>query len=139
MSKQQQIRVNYAILCDDIRREDNGKLLSIGIYASDILLQRFPGVMSLSLLLHASVKKDIATALKIRYRAEFDNPEIPTYEARAGGDLQVMKSDGSDEVFIPVPQVPITVSGSGRLQIHYRLDGNRWKLLLSKGIKQSTS
>ena len=33
-------RIRYAILCDDIRKEDNGKGLLIGVYSGDLVLAK---------------------------------------------------------------------------------------------------
>jgi hypothetical protein len=34
--------IEYTLLCEDVRREDNGKLLLIGMFANSILLPSFP-------------------------------------------------------------------------------------------------
>lgn len=36
------IDVKYVLVCDDIRREDNGKELIIGLYSRDIVALKFP-------------------------------------------------------------------------------------------------
>lgn len=35
-------RFNYFLICDDIRREDNGKEILIGVYNDEILVQSLP-------------------------------------------------------------------------------------------------
>lgn len=35
-------RYAHSIFCDDVRREDNGKHLHIGVYASQMLVREFP-------------------------------------------------------------------------------------------------
>ena len=35
----------FTIICDDIRREDNGKLVIIGMYAPDIIIPQIPFVL----------------------------------------------------------------------------------------------
>jgi len=45
------IKIEYAIICDDIRREDNGKLIIIGVYGSDITVPVYPVSLSLGILI----------------------------------------------------------------------------------------
>lgn len=140
MAKSLPIKIDYAILSDDIRHENNGKLILVGIYASDILLPTFPSALAFQLLMHGSVTSDCTVAIKVRYRAEFDDSETPKYEVKAGGDLQVSRSSkDSNEIFVPIPKVPIEFRGPGRLLVHYQLDGGRWRPLLTKSIKLSPS
>lgn len=44
------VKIAYAILCDDVRREDNGKNIFIGVYANDIVFPSFPAVTTLRLV-----------------------------------------------------------------------------------------
>jgi hypothetical protein len=46
------LEVKYAIVCDDIRTEDNGKDIIIGVYNDKILVRSFPAALALSLWLH---------------------------------------------------------------------------------------
>lgn len=43
------LALDYAVVCDAVRREDNGKLIFIGVYGRHIGLRRFPADLSLSL------------------------------------------------------------------------------------------
>lgn len=36
---------SYAIFADDVRREDNGKLLLIGVYIDDLIVPKFPAAI----------------------------------------------------------------------------------------------
>ncbi|AZO68633.1 MULTISPECIES: hypothetical protein [unclassified Mesorhizobium] len=38
MQKPKKLVFKFACLCDDVRREDNGKMILIGVYGSDIVL-----------------------------------------------------------------------------------------------------
>lgn len=135
MSQSPQIKIDHAILCDDVRQENNGKLILIGVYSTDILVHHFPSTLNLSLFLHGSVQANGNASIKVRYRVDFDDEDLTRYEATASGELSVAKSDDSDEIVVPLPKVPIECRGSGSLQIHYRIDDSRWKPLLSRWIK----
>lgn len=42
------VKFHNSILCDMIRREDNGKLLLIGVYGGDVLLQSYPTTLNIA-------------------------------------------------------------------------------------------
>ncbi len=45
------LKVLYSLLCDDIRREDNGKLIIIGLYGADVVLPVAPVALRFDYLL----------------------------------------------------------------------------------------
>lgn len=61
------LRVKSTLLCDSIRREDNGKLLLIGVYPGDILFASYPATFSgyILSLITASVDGPTPCQLKI--------------------------------------------------------------------------
>ncbi len=46
------LKMQYALVCDDVRREDSGKLILIGVYARDIRLTSVPATLVLSLVVN---------------------------------------------------------------------------------------
>jgi hypothetical protein len=42
MTRTKEAKLDYWLLCDMIRREDNGKLIIVGLYAPDIVVQAVP-------------------------------------------------------------------------------------------------
>jgi hypothetical protein len=50
------IQVHSLILCDDVRREESGKDILIGVYSGDILVPQFPAALSLSLWAEYTVR-----------------------------------------------------------------------------------
>lgn len=53
-------RVVTAVVCDDIRREDNGKEILIGVYTTDLRLQGYPAQIPVSvwILLEGTLAKE---------------------------------------------------------------------------------
>jgi hypothetical protein len=39
------VKHRYSIVCDDVRREDNGKLMLVGVYGGTIVVPQFPAVL----------------------------------------------------------------------------------------------
>jgi hypothetical protein len=58
----------YTLMCDDVRREDNGKLLLIGVYQDTILVPQFPTMMGLTFF--ASLESDRPGTWSMRMRVE---------------------------------------------------------------------
>jgi len=51
------VSLKFSLICDEVRREDNGKLLIIGLYLPDIVVPQLPFVLS-SLTLFLSLESD---------------------------------------------------------------------------------
>jgi hypothetical protein len=46
------IDVDYAFFCDDVRREDNGKFIFVGVYTQQLSIATFPQLLNLSFFIH---------------------------------------------------------------------------------------
>ena len=46
-----QPKVEFALICDDVRREDSGKLMVIGLYAANMSFKTFPANTKFAILL----------------------------------------------------------------------------------------
>ncbi len=51
------VSFEYALICDDVRREGNGKFIFIGVYGNNILLDAFPATIRLRLVTRLIPKK----------------------------------------------------------------------------------
>jgi len=72
-------KIEYAIVCDDVRREDNGKFIIIGAYGSDIRVSSSPANLRLSLLVATRSETEHQTLVSIRVTLDgkqiFETPE----------------------------------------------------------------
>lgn len=134
MGSKPSVSIDYAILCDEIRQEDNGKLLVIGMYTGDILIGNFPGTLPLTILLHGQSDADCSVPIEIRFTVEFEDDK--PFTASAGGDLNIKGTAQRKEFFTPLPKVPIEFRDKGRLLIDYRIDKKRWRRLIDKRVDQ---
>jgi hypothetical protein len=55
------IDIDFAFICDEVRREDNGKLLIIGVYTNDIIVMNFPVNLLLAVVVGFNVDEPIET------------------------------------------------------------------------------
>lgn len=49
------LKIETAVLCDDVRLEINGKLILIGVYTGDVVIPKFPNSVSVMLFLMGQV------------------------------------------------------------------------------------
>lgn len=134
MANKQLVKIDYAILCDDIRQENNGKLIIIGMYSGDILVSNLPGSILVATLLHGHADADSSITIEVRFRAEFDDAD--PFTVAAEGNLEIRGTDRSKEFFTPLPKMMIEARGKGEISFDYRLDKKRWKTLLRKRINR---
>jgi hypothetical protein len=71
MTEHAELRFDTTILCDDIRREDTGKLILIGVYQTNIVASHFP--VELSLFVHAEGEVIEAGAVTATFTVEDDS------------------------------------------------------------------
>ena len=62
------IAIPTAIVCDDIRREDNGKEFLVGVYSADIIPMAMPVVFGLSFWVPIEVKRQGNTNVNFRIK-----------------------------------------------------------------------
>lgn len=76
-------RVRAAILCDDVRQEDNGKGLLIGVYGRQLLAGQRPTMIGLNLQLAFDVDAD-QNEVELRMRALSERVQKLTLNAVRG-------------------------------------------------------
>ena len=115
-----------AILCDDIRIEDNGKFMLLGVYSGGIIVPQMPIKLSYCLYLEAiptdtepkeySVKVDGPDGLALQIKAKFS--------AKESGKI----------VSLHPPPFGIEVSKPGDIEASISTDEENWFPLFSKSI-----
>lgn len=85
--------VGNTIFCDDIRREDNGKALLIGVYTGDLVVQDLPTKLRLS----AWVRLTGMDRGKHDIRLRFDFPGAEPLEVE--GQAEVTDPEETDDLF----------------------------------------
>lgn len=122
-------QLEYAILCDDVRREDNGKFLIIGVYVEDIRVPVFPYNL----------------ALWLWTRMKFARSDDYVVEFRAVGDgdrqlLQIQKVtvkvlNHSKPMIISLARMMLQLQAPGTAIFQWRIAGEQdWTDALSIDI-----
>lgn len=96
----------YTIICDDVRREDNGKVMAIGIYFGAITVPQLPFVMTMTFfqLLEADRVGNWS------WRSKLQHLETGKEIFQAGGGISVQVPGLALNV-LRFPNVPLIAAG----------------------------
>lgn len=115
--------VKYAIICDDIRKEDTGKLILIGVYSRDIRVAAFPATLVLSLCVGIESdepkESDIYLQCMIGDNIKF-NAEIRVEVQEAGSGVMTLP-----------PFVLNNITEGGIIVFKFKIDEADWQTVAS--------
>lgn len=121
------LKFKCVVICDDIRREDNGKQILIGVYSGNIVVEKFPANLVLSAWLQctASETGDIPLNLRIV------NGEK---EAVAGGSGKVHVEVAAENMSLTIPRLLVQVSTEDTLTFQVQQHHGRWTSVHRIGV-----
>jgi hypothetical protein len=136
------IKATTVLLADQIRREDNGKALIIGVYTGDVLLGAIPSVMPFALWLElefsgASLSPQLDLELRVRVVGKDKSADYEThqkYHIALQGNVQQNRIKS----VLVINGVPAHIKQEGKLEVSIRPDGGRWKTVLQKAVSQAS-
>jgi hypothetical protein len=124
------LEVREVLVCDDIRREDNGKAILIGVYVGDIVANSFPLNLRLCFWLQGHASKGIG-ARDAQFKIELTNQDVEPLYLNAKFDAPPEDKVGGVLVFAGVPLI---AKQPGHLVLSVKVDGDNWLELMRKGI-----
>lgn len=122
------IKLSYCLVCDHIRIEKSNKLILIGVYGGEIIVEKFPALLSISF--HCSFIVEGEEKINIEFEIHYPGDDSPR---KAGISINVEK--GTKHANINLPGVPLKIDESGEIYLKYRTTGSRWKKILSCGVR----
>ncbi|AMN46398.1 hypothetical protein ACG33_04620 [Steroidobacter denitrificans] len=126
------LEIREVLVCDDIRREDNGKAILIGVYVGDILVSAFPVNLRLSFWLQGRARKNARPGIA-KFKIEVADQDEDAEPILVETKFDAPPTGMSDGVLI-FAAVPLTVRQPGRLLISVDEGSNEWIELASKTI-----
>ena len=120
-------RLMNAVFCEDIRREDNGKDMLLGVYSGDIVVARCPTRVGMSLWLQYVSAPSVKGETGIDLRLRFDGHEKAVHQI----GLPFMEEG---ETTLALRGMPIAIDGSGVLLLEHRLPGQDWTEIACKRV-----
>ena len=108
--------IKFVLCCDDIRKEDNGKLIAIGIYGDYIILNRSPVKINLAFLMWASSQE------AGDYSAKFNVYLEPTVESVASIGFDFNTKLPSERIQIALPAIQLNIGRNGAVVLKQIID-----------------
>ena len=122
------MRIHNAIICDQVRKEDNGKHLLLGVYPTDILFPDFPTKSNLVLWMQLYV--DRKGEFGVEFRIQKDKKSI----SHTNATMSV--KDHLQPVTIALALPPIEIDGECTLSFQIREKNKRWKTVKELPVKK---
>lgn len=116
------MKIENVIICDQVRKEESGKHLLIGVYPENILFSSFPGKIVLTPWVQISDEGNRKIA--IEFRVTNSEGEILI---TAGGELDATNHSGL--LTLTLPTVMFNISNQTILSFQMRESKKRWKTL----------
>lgn len=126
-SSSQDMKILSALICDDVRREDNGKEILIGVYSGSILIPTIPANIMLTAWINMEVHGPCEFDFEIRVLD-------PSDRQIAHGKVHVASSEAHDLSSMALPRFPINAEKEGWLKIQSRKNGGRWRNIIKRRI-----
>ncbi len=121
------LKLIAALVCDDTRREDNGKEILIGVYTGAVIVPELPAALPLSLWIY--FQPESAGHLRLGVRVLF--PErSPILEARAEADINTV----AEPLSLTLPRMPLNFKTEGLLTFEWRVGDGEWEPLAQKMV-----
>ncbi len=120
--------IHSVVICDDVRREQNGKDLLIGVYSGDILVPAFPFVLPLSMWMEYAPPKPGPNDIFIRLHYGQQPPSI------VKATLEVMDSS---TVGVPLSGFVIRGDKPDDIVVEYSADGTTYTVIKRKPVRQA--
>ncbi len=118
--------IEYTLVCDDTRREDNGKLILIGVYGANILVSSFPAALTLSLV--SFIRSDSTFEAANAVRAVLDGETL----TEGGGVFRIQPGRGISVI----PTLPLTVPHAGEVIFEQKIGEDDWQTLVRVPVGQ---
>lgn len=111
------IKFKQGVVCDDIRVENNGKYIIIGIYSSAFVPSRLPLATQIKFGVWAQIEGPG------HFECEFEVILEPDGSPVAGIEMQFDTLDDETEVFLPLPTFPVNIGSPGHIVLRERRSG----------------
>lgn len=109
--------ITAALLCDQVRQENNGKYIVVGVYSSSIVVSLFPTLIHLQVFARADI--DGPGQHKLQIKVLVGGVE----NQRVDGELEVPKASSD---WLAVPLQPIQFHVPTTLSIEQMDDKGEW-------------
>lgn len=116
---------NYTIMCDEVRQENNGKFILIGVYTPNMTVPQLPFVLPM-LTFYQSLQSDRPGALSLRFRLQ--HLETGRNVVEGMGQMSIVRPGlGINAIRLPT----VTLIAAGTYNFVMEIEGERDPIILS--------
>ena len=126
------MKVTNAVVCDEVRKEANGKHLIIGVYPHDMLVKSFPATIAPTLWIQFLIERKGEIEVEFRVR---DKSQPKKHGRSFLAKLKIITPDEPNT--ITLPPAPFVINEQGLLLFEVREKDGRWKKIKEIQIRQS--
>ena len=127
------VRPLGVIICDDIRKEENGKLLIVGAYPEGIAISNLPAQLTLGVIFLFQSSGPGHVSFQIELRA----PGGDT--ARANIEMDVKYEPRPHSVAtVPLSGIPVAIKEEGDMILAFRHKDDEWQTLRIMPVELNT-
>jgi len=125
MAKPQHFNIINRIVCEEIRQEKSNKFILLGVFSGDILVEKFPADVPLSLFLEGKVDSQDEGVLHIRFSGPGDGSALMSVH---------YKPHESGLVALPTPRFTVTMEKPGTFKVELSEDQKTWETVVEKEV-----
>ena len=122
------ITLRHILISDDVRTENNGKLLLIGLYSREMDTQRLPLIIPLAFTVGVLIEGDGAFALTGKLTRPASGEELLTFEATG-------KTRKSGAGYVPFKFPSVTFKDAGIYEVSVCVKGQEERLAETFEVK----
>lgn len=111
-------RPSFFIVCDDVRKEDNGKMMYIGCYEQDIIVSEIPSVLLTRLVLFGNADEPGTVSLDVK-------GELNSEKSFAGNIKATILKKGLASFLLP--PIGIEFKTEGTLTFSVKVGDGDWQ------------
>jgi hypothetical protein len=130
MANSPRVKPIFALFCDDIRYENNGKQILIGVYTGDILISQIPAIISLAVWIAFERINDTTGELPVEFRMINTQGNSLGY----GSATLHLTSDLHDGA-IALPGLPLQLQQPDTLTFQLKQADDRWESIRSTHVR----
>lgn len=123
------LNVRAAVLCDDVRVENNGKAILIGVYSGDVAVPATPFLLPFYVWTNFSPEGlgEIAVNFRISFQGK------PVVSGRGG-----ITVERTEDVILLLPQFLVKGEEGGELLVEMQQEDGAWSTIIRKQIVKRT-
>ncbi len=122
------ITARYILMCDDVRREDNGKFIVLGMYTPDMVVQQIPFLMP-TLTFLINLESDRPGNFQFQTKVEHQESGTIVPQTQAMGIIAI--ANPLQTAVIPVKFVGVVFNVQGLYSFSLELTGQQREPILS--------